>query len=83
MEIIRDKNLEKCNLAMILWGEVKSTASDTVVKKVVEVRLDYLRVIFAELGFLRVMNLKCAYGSFCVITLGKVLCFQGCLSGNV
>jgi len=50
MEMIRDKHLTKYDLAMTSWAKLDSHVHK-VVKKVVKMRLDYLRVIFAELGF--------------------------------
>ena len=50
MEMIRDKQLTKYDLAMTSWAKLDSHVHK-VVKKVVKMRLDYLRVIFAELGF--------------------------------
>ena len=50
MEMIRDKHLTKYDLAMNLWARLDPQVHK-VVKKVVKMRLDYLRVIFAELGF--------------------------------
>jgi AcrR family transcriptional regulator len=50
MDMIRDKHLTKYDLAMTSWAKLDSQVH-RVVKKVVKMRLDYLRVIFAELGF--------------------------------
>ena len=50
MEMIRDKHLTKYDLAMTSWAKLDSHVHK-VVKKVVKMRLDYLRVIFAGLGF--------------------------------
>jgi AcrR family transcriptional regulator len=50
MEMIRDKHLAKYDLAMTSWAKLDQQAH-RVVKKVVKMRLDYLRTIFAELGF--------------------------------
>jgi len=50
MEIIRDKHLAKYDLAMTSWAKLDQQVHK-VVKKVVKMRLDYLRAIFAELGF--------------------------------
>ena len=50
MERIRDKHLTKYDLAMTSWARVDSHVHK-VVRKVVKMRLDYLRGIFAELGF--------------------------------
>ena len=50
MEMIRDKQLTKYDLAMNSWARLDSHAHK-VVRKVVKTRLDYLRVIFAEIGF--------------------------------
>ena len=50
MEMIRDKHLAKYDLAMTSWAKLDSHAHQ-MVKKVVKMRLDYLRVNFAELGF--------------------------------
>jgi AcrR family transcriptional regulator len=50
MEMIRDKHLTKYDLAMVSWARLDSQVQ-RVVKTVVKMRLDYLRGIFAELGF--------------------------------
>jgi len=50
MEMIRDKHLTKFDLAMTSWAKSDSKIRK-VVRKVVNMRLDYLRTIFAELGF--------------------------------
>jgi AcrR family transcriptional regulator len=50
MEMISDKQLAKYELAMTSWARLDSYVHK-VVKKVVKMRLDYLRGIFAELGF--------------------------------
>ena len=50
MEMIRDKHLTKYDLAMTSWAKLDSHVHK-VVKEVVKMRLDYLRVIFSELGF--------------------------------
>ena len=50
MEMIRDKQLTKYDLAMNSWARLDSHVHK-VVKKVVKMRLDYLRGIFSELGF--------------------------------
>ena len=50
MEMIRDKQLTKYDLAMNSWARLDSHAHK-VVSKVVKTRLNYLRVIFAEIGF--------------------------------
>jgi AcrR family transcriptional regulator len=50
MEMIRDRRLTKYDLAMTSWAKLDSHIHK-VVRKVVKMRLDYLRVIFAELGF--------------------------------
>jgi hypothetical protein len=50
MEMIRDKQLTKYDLAMTSWAKLDPQVH-RVLKKVVKIRLDYLRVIFAELGF--------------------------------
>lgn len=50
MEMIRDKNLAKYDLAMIAWAKLDPQVHRAV-KKVVKMRLDYLRGIFSELGF--------------------------------
>jgi len=50
MEMIRDKHLTKYDLAMTSWAKLDPQVH-RVVKKVVKMRLNYLRVIFAELGF--------------------------------
>ena len=51
MEMIRDKHLTKFDLAMTSWAKLDPQVHK-VVKKVVKMRLDYLRAIFAELGFI-------------------------------
>jgi len=50
MEMIRDKHLTKFDLGMTSWAKSDSKIRK-VVRKVVNMRLDYLRTIFAELGF--------------------------------
>ena len=50
MEMIRDKRLTKYDLAMTSCAKLDSQVHK-VVRKVVKMRLDYLQVIFAELGF--------------------------------
>ena len=50
MEMIRDKHLTKYDLAMTSWAKLDPQVHK-VVRKVVKMRLDYLQVIFAELGF--------------------------------
>lgn len=50
MEMIRDKRLSKLDLAITSWAKSDSKIQK-VVNKVIEMRLDYLRVIFGELGF--------------------------------
>jgi len=50
MEMIKNKNLTKYDLAMTSWAKLDPLVHK-VVKKVVKMRLDYLRIIFAELGF--------------------------------
>jgi len=50
METIRDKNLTKYDLSMTSWAKLDSKVHK-VVTQVVKMRLDYLREIFAELGF--------------------------------
>ena len=50
MEMIKDKHLTKYDLAMTSWARLDSQAH-RVVKKVIKMRFDYVRVIFAELGF--------------------------------
>jgi AcrR family transcriptional regulator len=50
MEIIRNKHLGKFDLAITLWAKTDSEIRK-VVNAVVQKRLDYLRAIFAELGF--------------------------------
>ncbi len=50
MDIIWDKNLTKYELAINAWAKVDPLARE-VVKKVVNIRLGFLRSIFAELGF--------------------------------
>jgi AcrR family transcriptional regulator len=50
MEMIRDKKLTRFDLSMTSWARLDSKVHK-VVGKVVKMRLDYLRGIFAELGF--------------------------------
>ena len=50
MEMIRDKHLTKYDLAMTSWARLNPRVHK-VVKKIDKMRLEYLRVIFAELGF--------------------------------
>ena len=50
MEMIRDKSLSKYDLAIQAWAKIDPVAN-SVFQKVVKVRLDFLRSIFAELGF--------------------------------
>jgi AcrR family transcriptional regulator len=50
MEMIRYKNLSKYDLAIQAWAKIDPVAN-RVLQKVVKVRLDFLRSIFAELGF--------------------------------
>ena len=50
MEMIRDKNLSKYDLAIQAWAKIDPVAN-RVLQKVVKVRLDFLRSIFVELGF--------------------------------
>ena len=50
MDIIRDKNLTKYDLAITAWAKADPMARK-VLKKALDIRVDYLRSIFAELGF--------------------------------
>lgn len=50
MEMVHDHNLAKYELAVNAWAKHDPNARK-VLKKVVKVRLEYLRSIFAELGF--------------------------------
>jgi AcrR family transcriptional regulator len=50
MDMIRDKNLTKYDLAITAWAKTDPMARK-VLKKALDIRLDYLRSIFAELGF--------------------------------
>ena len=50
LEMIKDKKLTKYDLAMTSRAKLDPQVHK-VVKKVVKMRLDYLRGIFAELGF--------------------------------
>ncbi len=50
MKMVRDKKLAKYDLAMNAWAKVDPLAHK-VVKKVIKMRLDFNRAIFAELGF--------------------------------
>ena len=50
MEMIRDKHLAKYDLAMTAWAKLDSRVN-RVLKKVVKMRLDHAREIFADLSF--------------------------------
>jgi AcrR family transcriptional regulator len=50
MDMIRDKNLTKYDLAITAWAKTDPMARK-VLKKALDIRLDYLHSIFAELGF--------------------------------
>ena len=50
MEMIKDKHLAKYDLAMTAWAKLDSQAH-RVLTKVVKMRLDYIRLIFADIGF--------------------------------
>jgi hypothetical protein len=50
METIREKHLTRYDLAMNSWARLDSKVKK-VLKKVVDMRLNYLRRIFADLGF--------------------------------
>ena len=50
MEMIRDKNLAKYDLAINAWAKIDPLARKAL-KKAVNLRLSYLRSIFAELGY--------------------------------
>ena len=50
MDMIRDKNLTKYDLAITAWAKADPMARK-VLKKALDIRVDYLRSIFAELGF--------------------------------
>ena len=50
MEMVRDKQLTKYDLAMTSWAK-SDPQVQKVVKRVVKMRLDFLRSTFAELGF--------------------------------
>jgi len=50
MKMVRDKKLAKYDLAMNAWAKVDPLVYE-VVKKVIKMRLDFNREIFAELGF--------------------------------
>jgi hypothetical protein len=50
MEMIGDKHLGKYDLAMTAWAKLDPQVHK-VVKKVVKMRLDFIRGIFNELGF--------------------------------
>ena len=50
MNMVRDKKLAKYDLAMNAWAKVDPLVHE-VVKKVIKMRLDFNRAIFAELGF--------------------------------
>ena len=50
MDMIRDKNLNKYDLAINAWAKVDPLARKAL-KKAINTRLGFLRSIFAELGF--------------------------------
>lgn len=50
IKMVRDKKLAKYDLAMHAWAKIDPLAYE-VVKKVIKMRLDFNRAIFAELGF--------------------------------
>lgn len=50
MEMIKDNQLAKYDLAMTSWAKIDANVRK-VVDNVVKMRLDYLRTLFAELGF--------------------------------
>ncbi len=50
MEMVRDKQLPKYDLAMTAWAKVDPQVNK-VVKKVIRMRLEFTRSIFEELGF--------------------------------
>jgi AcrR family transcriptional regulator len=50
MRAIRDQKLAKFDLAMSFWAKIDDNVRK-VVDNVVKMRLDYLRTLFAELGF--------------------------------
>ena len=50
MKMVKDKKLAKYDLAMNAWAKVDPLVHE-VVKKVIKMRLDFNRAIFAELGF--------------------------------
>jgi len=50
MEMIRDKNLTRYDLAIYAWAKFDPLARRAL-KKAINIRLGYLRSIFAELGF--------------------------------
>ena len=51
MEMIKERKLPKYDLAMTAWARVDPIV-DRVVKKVVQMRHDFTRTIFKELGFI-------------------------------
>ncbi len=50
MDMVKKKRLPKYDLAMNAWAKVDPLV-DKVVKKVIQMRLDFTRTIFKELGF--------------------------------
>lgn len=50
MEMIRDKNLNKYDLAINAWAKIDPLARKAL-KKAINIRLAFLRSIFADLGF--------------------------------
>jgi len=51
MEIVREKKLPRYDLAMTAWAKVDPLV-DKIVKRVIEMRLDFTRSIFEEMGFI-------------------------------
>ncbi|MEA3547215.1 MAG: hypothetical protein U9R66_06090 [Thermodesulfobacteriota bacterium] len=50
MQMVREKKLAQYDLAMNGWAKVDPLVNE-IVKKVVAMRLDFLRIIFKDLGF--------------------------------
>lgn len=50
MKMVKDRKLAQYDLAMTGWAKVDPLVNE-IVKKVVTMRLDYVRLIFKELGF--------------------------------
>ncbi len=50
MKMVKDKRLAQYDLAMNSWAKIDPRVSE-IVKKVIAMRLNYVRIIFKELGF--------------------------------